>query len=125
MKVACAIVLREDRVLVQSRLRQGQRVREFPMGQIDEGETAEEAAVRELEEETSLKGKASRIVRRQNKVGDEIYFVFLEVETGRSPTTDLQRQQEYLWLRWGQIPLDDFHECDREFIKEMIDSRGA
>ena len=48
MKISCAVVIRNDLVLIQYRRRGEHFVYEFPMGKVDGNESFEEAAVREF-----------------------------------------------------------------------------
>ncbi|MCP4914628.1 MAG: NUDIX hydrolase [Oligoflexia bacterium] len=122
MKVACAIVERDEKVLVQNRIRQGKFVTEFPMGKIDCDESPEKAAERELREETSLVGSSYKTIKKINEDGDEVFFVFIDVSTEQQPIADSVRKQTYFWFEWKEIPTVDFHKCDREFIKDMINN---
>jgi 8-oxo-dGTP pyrophosphatase MutT (NUDIX family) len=56
MRVRAGVVLVEDeKVALIERFRSGNHYYVFPGGGVDEGETLEEAAVREMEEETGLR----------------------------------------------------------------------
>ena len=120
MKVSCAIVLRDNKVLVQKRFRQGRFVYEFPMGKVDERESFEDAAIRELKEETGLESSFKELEILTNKDGIEIAFVTLSISKTAVPLSDESRKQEYFWFRWSDIPIDDFHEADREFIRRRM-----
>ena len=121
LQLACAIVMREGRVLVQKRLRKGVFVYEFPTGKLEQSETFEQAAIRELREETGLiaRGVCQKEVF-QNNEGGEIAFVVLEVPENMCPKVDNRRQQTYYWYHWEEIPLEDFHMADRAYIRKHI-----
>ncbi|MBE3745013.1 NUDIX hydrolase, partial [Vibrio parahaemolyticus] len=55
--LSMAVVVKQGKVLVQNRYRRGKgMVFEFPGGSVDSGESGEQAAIRELWEETGLNG---------------------------------------------------------------------
>lgn len=120
MKIACAVVIKDRKVLVQKRIRKGTYVYEFPMGKVDTNEDFGIAAVRELAEETSLEGQANMVDVRRNEQGFEIGFVYISPKEGSNPVPDDRRKQEYFWYDWSEIPLEDFHDTDIQFIREQI-----
>lgn len=64
---AGAVLIEDDKVALIERFRGGNHYYVFPGGGVDEGETIEEAAIREMEEETGL-----RVTVRRKLA--EIYF---------------------------------------------------
>ncbi|MBQ1166365.1 NUDIX hydrolase, partial [Streptomyces sp. A73] len=53
--ISAAIIVDGDRVLMgRRRVKEGELMWQFPAGGIEDGETAEQAAVRETQEETGL-----------------------------------------------------------------------
>lgn len=52
---AGAVLIEDDKVVLIERYRDGKHYFVFPGGGVDEGETPEQAAVREMEEETGLR----------------------------------------------------------------------
>jgi 8-oxo-dGTP diphosphatase len=120
MKVACAVVIRDDKILIQKRLRQGRFVFEFPMGKVEENESFEEAAMRELREETGLNSSFVEIEVLVSNNNDEIAFVVLEISQNSIPLSDKHRKQKYFWFHWNEIPLDDFHNTDKKYILSKL-----
>lgn len=57
---AVAILIEDDKVAVIERHRQGRHYFSFPGGGVDEGETVEQAVVREVEEELGLQVSVER-----------------------------------------------------------------
>ena len=57
---AGAILIEDDKVALIERYRDGKHYFVFPGGGVDEGETSQEAAVREMEEETGLRVTVNR-----------------------------------------------------------------
>ena len=64
---AGAVLIENDKVALIERIRGGNHYYVFPGGGVDEGETIEEAAIREMEEETVTHSPVSSAIR-------EIYF---------------------------------------------------
>lgn len=58
---ASAIVIKDDRILLIHRKKEGKEYWVFPGGGIEEGEKGEETVLRELREETGLKGKVTKM----------------------------------------------------------------
>ncbi len=57
---AAAIILKEAKILLIHRFFNGKEYYVFPGGGVESGETPEEAAIREMKEETSLDVKLDR-----------------------------------------------------------------
>ncbi len=121
--LAMSVVVRLNKVLVQRRYRRDKgMVYEFPGGSIDAGETGEQAAIRELWEETGLQGLlAHGTYRATNEFGGEIHYVLLEVRSEDEPQViDPVRQQTFHWFEYNEIPLCDFFPADIEFIERDL-----
>lgn len=56
---ATAVVLRDDKILMMKRVRDGELYFVLPGGGVEEGETGEAAVIRELAEETTLRAELS------------------------------------------------------------------
>jgi len=71
-------------LIQQYRIPFGQYLYEFPAGLIDPGEKPEEAAIRELSEETGYQGKVDRIspeiASSSGLASETIYMVYMTVE---------------------------------------------
>lgn len=123
--IAVAIVIRAERVLVQERFRVAKgRVFEFPCGKIDAGETPEQAAMRELFEETGLSHCAYQAtISRQNAEGVAIHFVVLQAPVDQEPyMTNPDREQVFYWLKLNEIPVTEFLQTDQFFIQQDLNS---
>jgi 8-oxo-dGTP pyrophosphatase MutT (NUDIX family) len=76
-KRAGIILIHEGKLALMERHRQGRHYFAFPGGGVDEGETDEQAAIREAEEELGIKveivQKAATILREGRR--DQVYFL--------------------------------------------------
>ncbi len=122
--ISMAVVVREGKVLVQERFRRNKgMVFEFPGGSVDKGESGEQAAVRELWEETGVRevdliGSHSLV----NEFGGSIhYVVFLAQPEAIPQIVDPVRQQTFHWFNLNDIPRKDFFKADIEFLDTMLE----
>ncbi len=117
--IAVAIVVRGGRVLVQQRYRAAVgMVFEFPCGSVDDGETFEEAAMRELSEETGVTG-CSHVCTSNGETSDGrmIGHVILDCSPEQQPRmVNPARRQTFYWYRYSEIPVDRFPAADQKFI---------
>ncbi|MCG2725894.1 MAG: NUDIX hydrolase [Elusimicrobia bacterium] len=122
MNIAIGIVLRNNKVLIQRRIRKGIFVYEFPMGKVEAEESFVDAAIRELREETgvnAIKAKKKPIILK-NATDDNVAFIILNIPDNETPRiTNPQRQQTFYWMEFSEIPMDNFHKTDKEFIEIM------
>jgi len=108
--IAAAIVVSAGRVLMIRRsVAEGELSWQFPAGKIEPGESAEEAAVREVYEETGLTVRATRSLgRRLHPVtGRTMAYVACELVAGHARATDDREVAEVAW-------------CDRAHLAERV-----
>jgi 8-oxo-dGTP diphosphatase len=79
---AVAVVLRGDRVLVMKRLMDGQHYAVLPGGGIEDGESAEEAVLRELAEECTLTGTLVRRLWDRTDGDRDAHYFLADVPSG-------------------------------------------
>lgn len=80
---AVAILLDRENVLLMQRNKNGNEFFCFPGGGVDEGENAEQAAVRELEEETTMIGEIDRLLYvHEYDDGNDQYFYLIKNFSG-------------------------------------------
>lgn len=121
--LAMGVVVREGKVLIQKRFRPEKgMIFEFPGGSVDAGESGEQAAIRELWEETGLINlKRLGHHQEKNDFGGEIHYVVLAASTGIEPQMiDPERQQTFYWLEPSEVPIQDFYRADIGFIESHL-----
>lgn len=105
--ISAAIIVHGDRVLmVRRRIKEGELMWQFPAGGIEPGETAEEAAVRETEEETGLTVEAIKLLgeRVHPKTGRLMSYTACSVVEGQAHVADEEELDAIAWVAHGEIP---------------------
>ncbi|MER5678660.1 NUDIX hydrolase [Streptomyces sp. NPDC002238] len=105
--VSTAIIVDDGRVLmIRRRQREGKLLWAFPGGGIEAGESPEQAAVRETDEEVRLEVKAVRILgdRVHPNTGVHMTYVACEPISGTAAIGDAEEIAEVAWVAHGEIP---------------------
>ncbi|MBV6696050.1 NUDIX hydrolase [Kitasatospora aureofaciens] len=105
--IAAAIVVHEGRVLmVRRRVSEGQLSWPFPAGEIEAGESPEEAAARETKEETGLGVASIKLLgeRVHPKTGRLMSYTACEVVSGTAEVVDTEELDELAWVVLAEIP---------------------
>lgn len=108
--IAAAVIVQDGRVLmVRRRVKEGQLSWQFPAGQVETGESPEEAAVRETHEEVGLTVDASKSLgnRVHPATGRTMHYVACELRAGTAYVAD---DVELIELAW----------CDRATLAEYV-----
>jgi len=121
---AGGVVVRADCVLVLRRLGRGE-VR-LPKGHVDSGETAQEAALREVSEESGYAALVTRAdlgthvvefdYEGRHVVRTERYFLMALADDASSPA-DGEEQFEPVWLPWDEALAALTFEAEREWVR--------
>jgi 8-oxo-dGTP diphosphatase len=121
--VAAALIVRGNEILICQR-RPDQPIAlqwEFPGGKIEPGESAEQALVRELDEElgitASVGGKVTHI-RHNYRHGGAVDLQFFAVHEF-SGELDNRIFHQFKWVRLEDLPNYDFLAADRDLIKDL------
>jgi 8-oxo-dGTP diphosphatase len=80
---AAILLLKDDKIALIERHRAGLHYFTFPGGHVDEGETPEQAAVREALEELGLDVKLKKLVAKMSWNGKWQHYFLAEVKGGR------------------------------------------
>ncbi|GGU55792.1 hypothetical protein GCM10010211_20750 [Streptomyces albospinus] len=105
--ISAAIVVHENRVLmVRRRISEGQLSWQFPAGEIEDGETSEQAAVRETHEEVGLTVTAVKALggRVHPKSGRNMSYTACTVTSGTAFVADKDELAELKWVALADIP---------------------
>lgn len=104
--IAAAVVVQDGRVLmVRRRVREGDLLWQFPAGHIEDGETPEQAAVRECREETGLDAEPARVlgVRVHPQTGRCMAYVACSLVSGEARVADAVELDAVAWVPHGDI----------------------
>ena len=104
--VSVAIITDQGKVLmVRRRVKEGDLSWVFPGGAIEAGETPNEAAVREVEEETGLEVEAVKALgdRVHPKSGVPMFYVAARLVGGEARVADADELAEVTWIRHSEI----------------------
>lgn len=105
--ISAAIIVDGGRVLmVRRRVKEGELMWQFPAGAIEEGETVEQAAVRETLEETGLTVEAVKVLgeRVHPKTGRLMSYTACSVVSGEATVADEEELDAVEWVGHGGIP---------------------
>jgi 8-oxo-dGTP diphosphatase len=104
--VAAAVVVQDGRVLlVRRRVAEGSLSWQFPAGKVEQGETRENAAVRETQEETGLTVAAVKLLgeRIHPTTGRLMSYFACDVVSGTAHIAAPEELAELAWVTRGEI----------------------
>ncbi|MFF0629780.1 NUDIX hydrolase [Streptomyces sp. NPDC004296] len=105
--IAAAVIVRGGRVLLVRRaVEEGDLRWQFPAGKVEAGESPEQAAVRETEEETGLTVEAVKTLgdRVHPNTGRLMHYVACSPISGEAHVADEEELAEVAWVAHGEIP---------------------
>lgn len=104
--ISAAIIVQDGKVLmVRRRVSEGELMWQFPAGQIEDGEAAEDAAVRETIEETGLVVTSIKLLgeRIHPKTGRLMSYTACEPVQGEARVADEDELDAVAWVAHGEI----------------------
>lgn len=104
--ISAAIIVQDGKVLmVRRRVSEGELMWQFPAGQIEDGEAAEDAAVRETIEETGLVVTSIKLLgeRIHPKTGRMMSYTACEPVQGEARVADEDELDAVAWVAHGEI----------------------
>ncbi|MDV6011376.1 NUDIX hydrolase [Haloechinothrix sp. LS1_15] len=104
--IAAAVIVRDGAVLlVRRRVAEGSLVWQFPAGEVEDGESPGEAAVREAREETGLTVVGWRVLgeRVHPVTGRSMVYVACGVVQGEASVVDTEELADLAWLAHDQL----------------------
>ncbi|MFJ8929280.1 NUDIX hydrolase [Streptomyces sp. NPDC102364] len=105
--ISAAIIVSDGKVLMVRRaVKEGELMWQFPAGAIEDGETAEQAAVRETLEETALTVEAIKLLgeRVHPKTGRLMSYTAAGVLDGEARVADDEELDAIAWVAHSEIP---------------------
>lgn len=124
--VASAIITHNGKVLlVRRRIKEGSLSWQFPGGQIEQGESAAEAAVREVGEETGLNVAELDVIgaRIHPNTGRKMVYVACRVVSGEATVIDDDELDDIAWVGPDNlikyVP-NGFYEPVQEYLDSIL-----
>lgn len=100
--ISAGIITRDGAVLlVQRRVKEGSLSWQFPAGEVESGETLEEAAARETVEETGLTVTPTQLLgeRIHPKTGRRMAYVACDIVSGTAHVADEDELADLAWVK--------------------------
>ena len=117
---ALCLVIRDEKILMVKHRRNENEYYTLPGGGIEQGETPEQAAIRELHEECSVNGKiVNKTSERTDPLGNGITIYTFHIDIGNeipmlNNNLSEKEKQVLIEVRW--MSLDEICERDRAFL---------
>lgn len=111
---AAGIILREGKIILIHRRKKGKEYWVFPGGGVEESETMEEAVIREIAEELSLKASNPRVAFMYEIDGREHPMFIVDVEEGDpiAGTEIAERVSDDDWYQIEWVEIDKLKELE-------------
>ena len=117
---AVGVIVKNDKVLLMRRIKDGQEYYVFPGGGVKEGESTETATIREIKEELSINPKIDKLLFEiENQDRQEYYYLIKEFsgqpQLGGEEKQRMNENNQYhpIWMS-----LDKLRELDNLYPKE-------
>jgi len=128
-KRVAAVIIKDNKILLMRRIKEGREYFVFPGGGIEENESIEDAIIREVKEELSLDAKIDKLLFEiENRGQEEFYFLIKEfsgtLKLG-GPEKERMNENNQYYPEW--VDLDKISDLSnlypeeaRQKIKELI-----
>ena len=126
---AVGVIVKNDKVRLMRRIKDGQEYYVFPGGGVKEGESTETAIIREIKEELSLDAKIDKLLFEIENQGRQEYYYLIKEFSGQPQLGGEEKQrmsadnQYYpVWIEFDKLKsLDNLYpELAREKIVEIL-----
>lgn len=125
-KRAVGIIIQNNKLLVFHRFKDGEWYYAFVGGGVEEGETEEEAVIREMKEELSIDIKVDKLLfqqfvsRNRKDIGREHYFYLITEFSGTLELSGPEKERETEDNRYIPIwiPIDELGKYENLYPKE-------
>ena len=119
------MIVKNDKVLLMRRIRNGQEYYVFPDGGVKEGESTETATIREIKEELSINPKIDKLLFEIENQGRQEYYYLIKEFSGQPQLGGEEKQrmnennQYYpVWMELDKLTnLDNLYP---ELVKKKI-----
>jgi len=128
-KRVAAVIIKDNKILLMRRIKEGQEYFVFPGGGIEENESVEDAIIREVKEELSLDAKIDKLLFEiENRGQEEFYFLIKEfsgtLKLG-GPEKERMNENNQYYPEWMDLDTASnlsnlYPEEARRKIKELI-----
>jgi len=117
---AVGVIVKNDKVLLMRRIRNGQEYYVFPDGGVKEGESTETATIREIKEELSINPKIDKLLFEIENQGRQEYYYLIKEFSGQPQLggEEKQRMNENNQYHPIWMSLDKLRELDNLYPKE-------
>jgi len=128
-KRVCAIIIKDNKILLMHRIKNGQEYFVFPGGGIKENESEEDAVIREVKEELSLDAKIDKLAFQiENRGQEELYFLIREFSGTPKlggPEKEIMNNNNQYYPEWIDLDVASnlfnfYPEEARQKIKDLI-----
>jgi ADP-ribose pyrophosphatase YjhB (NUDIX family) len=105
-KLAVAVIVSRDGRILLGRRGQGERqgLWSFPAGFVDRGEKLEDAAVREVREETGLEVQLGPLFTLRSETGEPVVLAVFSATPGEKTPVPSRELSELRWFGSGDLP---------------------
>lgn len=106
-KRVAAIIIKDNKILLLRRIKDGREYFVFPGGGIEKGESLEEAIIREAQEELGLKIKIEKLLFQIENRGQEEFYFLVKKFSGTpklgGPEKEKMNKNNQYFIEWKNL----------------------